>query len=208
MLYGAPVWIKAMEKYCNRTLYNRVQRLMNIKIVKAYRTTSNDALCVVTGNTQIEMKAEEAANIYRITKDKQNQLLDHETEPQDWTHPADTVRICDKNELTEHSIHIFTDGSKHEHGVGSGVAIYIMSKLTYQIKHKLHNRCSNNQAEQTAIIKALHALETIKLSNNTPPTVKIFADSKITLSALKTPQNRTHLIEEIRKKTTALEKEN
>jgi hypothetical protein len=31
------------------------------------------------------------------------------------------------------------------------------------------------------IIKALHALETIKLSNNTPPTVKIFTDSKITL---------------------------
>jgi ribonuclease HI len=59
--------------------------------------------------------------------------------------------------------------------------------------------CSNNQAERTAIIKALHALETIKLSNNTPPTFKIFTDSKLTLSALKTPQNRTHLIEEIRK---------
>jgi len=75
------------------------------------------------------------------------------------------------------------------------------------MKHKLHNRCSNNQAEQTVIINALHALETIKLSNNTPPTVKIFTDSKITLSALKNPKNRTHLIEEIRKKTTILEKE-
>jgi hypothetical protein len=146
------------------------------------------------------MKAEEAANIYRITKDKQNQLLDHETEPQDWTHPADTVRICDQNELTDHSFHIYTDGSKHKHGVGSGIAIYIKSELTYQIKHKLHIRCSNNQAEQTAIIKALHALETIKLSNKTPSTVKIFTDSKITLSAPKNPKNRTYLIEEIRKK--------
>jgi hypothetical protein len=43
------------------------------------------------------MKAEEAANLYRITKDKQNQLLDHETEPQDWTHLTDTVRIDDQN---------------------------------------------------------------------------------------------------------------
>jgi hypothetical protein len=51
MLYGAPVWIKAMKKNCNRTLYNRVQQLMNIKIAKAYRTTSNDALCAKTGNT-------------------------------------------------------------------------------------------------------------------------------------------------------------
>ena len=32
MLYGAPVWIQAMEKNCNRTPYSRVQRLMNIKI--------------------------------------------------------------------------------------------------------------------------------------------------------------------------------
>jgi len=85
--------------------------------------------------------------------------------------------------------------------------MYIKSELTYQIKYKLHNRCSNNEAEQTAKIKALHALETIKLSNNTPPTVKIFTDRKITLFTLKNPQNRTHLIEEIRKKTTVLEKE-
>jgi len=36
MLYGAPLWIQAMEKNCNRILYSRVQRLMNIKITKAY----------------------------------------------------------------------------------------------------------------------------------------------------------------------------
>jgi len=99
MLYGAPVWVRAMEKNCNRTLYSRVQRLMNIKIDKAYRTTSNDALCILTGNAPIELKTEEAANIYRITKDRQNQLLDHETDHQDWTHPADTVRITEQNDI-------------------------------------------------------------------------------------------------------------
>jgi hypothetical protein len=81
MLYGAPVWIQAMEKNYNRTLYSRVQRLTNVKISKSYRTTSNDELCIQTGNTPIEIKAEESANIYRITRDKQNQQLDHETEP-------------------------------------------------------------------------------------------------------------------------------
>jgi len=69
MLYGAPVWVRAMEKNCNRTLYSRVQRLMNIKIAKAYCTTSNDALCILTDNAPVEIKTEEAANIYRITKD-------------------------------------------------------------------------------------------------------------------------------------------
>jgi ribonuclease HI len=86
-----------------------------------------------------------------------------------------------------------------ERGVGSGIAIYIKNKLTHQIKHKQHNRCSNNQAEQTAILKALQALDTIKLSNDTPRTVKIFTDSKITLLSLKNVKNRKHVIEQIRR---------
>jgi ribonuclease HI len=176
---------------------------MNIKIAKAYCTTPNDALCILTGNAPVEINAEEAANLYRITKDKQNQQMDYETQPKDWTHPADTVRICEQNELTEHTIHKYTDRSKNEHRVGWAIAIFIKNKLTHQIKHKLYNRCSNNQAEQTALLKALLALESIKLSNNTPRRVKVFTDSKITLSFLKNAKNKKHLIEEIRKKTTA-----
>jgi len=90
MLYGAPIWIGAMGKKCNNILYSRAQRLMNIKIATAYRTTSNEALCILTGTTPIEIKAEEAVNLYRITRDRQNHQLDHEVEPKDWTHPADS----------------------------------------------------------------------------------------------------------------------
>jgi ribonuclease HI len=36
------------------------------------------------------------------------------------------------------------------------------------MKHKLHDKCSNNQAEQMAIVKALQAIETIKINSNTP----------------------------------------
>jgi len=138
----------------------------------------------------------------------ENQLLDHETEHQDWTHPADTVRITEQNETMEHTIHIYTEGSKTDQGVWSRIAIYINNKLTHQIKHKLNNRCSNNQAEQTAILKVLHALEAIKLDNNTPRTVKVFTDSKITTFSLKKAKKRKHLIEEIRRKKNYLEKEN
>jgi hypothetical protein len=163
LLYDAPVWIKAMEKNYNRTLYSRVQRFINIKISKSNRTTSNEALCILTGNAPIIIKAEEASNIYRTTRDKRNLQLDHETEQTDWTHPADTVKICDLNDPKDYTIHIYTDGSKNKSGVGSGIAIYTNDKLTYQIKHKLHDSCSNNQAEQTAILKALNTLGTIKL---------------------------------------------
>jgi hypothetical protein len=59
MTYGVPVWIKEQEKGCNRKIYNRVQRRINIKIANAYRTTSNEALCTLTGLTPIKIQAEE-----------------------------------------------------------------------------------------------------------------------------------------------------
>jgi len=89
MLYGAPVWIRAMEKNYNRTLYSRVL----LQDSQGLPYDLNDALCILTGNAPVELKAEEAAYLYRITKDKQNQQLDHETDPQDCTHPADSKNL-------------------------------------------------------------------------------------------------------------------
>ena len=37
---------------------------MNIKIAKAYRTTSGEALCVLNGITPIDIKAVENARLY------------------------------------------------------------------------------------------------------------------------------------------------
>ena len=46
---GAPIWVEAIRKNRNLTKYKRIQRLMNIKIAKAYRTISYDASCVIDG---------------------------------------------------------------------------------------------------------------------------------------------------------------
>jgi ribonuclease HI len=62
------------------------------------------------------------------------------------------------------------------------------------MKHKLHEKLSNNQAEQMAVVKALQAIETIKI-NNTSRTIKINTDSGITLKSLKNTKNRNNLIE-------------
>jgi hypothetical protein len=59
-------------------MYRGMQRLMNIKIAKAYRTTSNEALCISTGTTPTEIKAQETTKLYRITRDRQNHQLDRE----------------------------------------------------------------------------------------------------------------------------------
>ena len=51
-------------------------------------------------------------------------------------------------------IEVYTDGSKCENGVGSGIAIFIDKHPTFQLKCKLLERCSNIHAEQLAIAKA------------------------------------------------------
>jgi hypothetical protein len=82
LLYGAPVWIQALEKKCNKTVYNRIQRLINIKIAKAFRTTSNEALCTLTGLPHIVIKAEEAAKLH-IMRKSQVHGTDYEVQPKD-----------------------------------------------------------------------------------------------------------------------------
>ena len=93
MTYGVPVWIKVLEKECNRKIYNRLQRIINIKIAKAYRTTSNEALCTLTGLTPIVIKAEEEAKIFNIMKGSIQNEIDKDEKPKDWLHPAEFVRI-------------------------------------------------------------------------------------------------------------------
>ena len=51
-LYGAQVWTESMAKECNKTVYNRLQRLINVAIKKAFRRTSKEALCTLTGKQQ------------------------------------------------------------------------------------------------------------------------------------------------------------
>ena len=59
LTYGAPVWRDAMNYEHNRNKYIRVQSLINIRMAKAYRTTSSEAFCMTTGMTPIHIKLEE-----------------------------------------------------------------------------------------------------------------------------------------------------
>jgi hypothetical protein len=50
------VLIKAIEKGSYKSKLESVQRLINIKIAKAYRTVSNEAFCILTGLNPIALK--------------------------------------------------------------------------------------------------------------------------------------------------------
>jgi ribonuclease HI len=72
-----------------------------------------------------------------------------------WLHPAASFIILENGMKDDSPIKIYTDGSKTEQGVVAGAAIYTNAIHTMSLKYRLYNKCTTNQAEQLAILKAL-----------------------------------------------------
>jgi len=183
-----------MKKEYNKAKYTRVQRLISLRIAKAYRTILHAALCIITGIPPINIKVEEAVALYNITTGRivQRYEIDKEKNPNYWLQPAHTVKVNDNTDETtdgredsKRSIQVYTDGSKSQRGVGAGVAIYKDDKVTDTKKYRLDWRCSNNQAEQLAVFKALENIQNMDTSDKT---VQIYTDSLIALESLKKPE--------------------
>jgi len=102
-----------MNKACYKAKIIRIQRLINIRIAKAYCMVSNEALCVITGLMPVNIKIAETDKFYEITKRKGSQY-DREMEVKNWTHLAKFVNIIEGHEERTHSIHAYTDGSKND----------------------------------------------------------------------------------------------
>jgi ribonuclease HI len=92
--------------------------------------------------------------------------------------------------------------------VGSGVVVFTGKVLMEQLKFKVDNRCSNNLAEQLAIVKALEVTGSQQENQNEHRTAVIYTDSKITLDSIRSAKNHNHFIEEIRKQAVTLNKNN
>jgi len=151
--------------------------------------------------------------LYNNTKingrNNQKYQIDKEENPRNWLHPADIVSVNNtKDDGEEQLWHIFTDGSKSEQGVGSGLAVFTGRVLTEQLKFKLDNKRSNTQAEQLAIVKALEVIEMQQVNHDEHRTAVIHRDSKINLDSIRSAKHHNHIIEEIRKKEVTLYKKN
>ena len=197
LMYGAPVWDEAVVKQRNLRMLQRVQRLINIKIAKAYRTISFKASCVMAGVPPIGIVIEEKARLYKIKHNAERSEYECDTPLliKEWFHPARPPNIMEICDSTPYSTEIYTDGSKIGGKVGAGAAIYVDQVLKKQCKYKLQSCCSNNQAEQIAILKSLEELTS--LSDHNARTVAIYTDSKVTLASLRNNFIHSPLIEEI-----------
>jgi ribonuclease HI len=112
------------------------------------------------------------------------------------------VKITEGHENSSHYTYAYTDGSKSDSGVGSGIAIFSDNNLTATLKYRVNGCCSYNQVEQMAILRAL---EYIQYSKADEKTVLVYTDSQISLQLLQNQKKHTHNIEQIRAKVIEME---
>jgi ribonuclease HI len=182
--------------------------MINIKMAKAYRTISYEASCMMAGVTPIEIVIEEKARLYKIKHNIERTEYDCDTPLpiKQWAYLARRVNIIETSDSTPYSTVIYTGGSEIEGKVGAGAAIYVYQALRRQRKYKLHNSCSNNQAEQVAILTALDELASHSDHNGT--TVATYTDSRVTLASLRNNFIHSPLIINIRNKVRKLMDQN
>lgn len=178
-------------------------------MARAYRTVSYEALCILTKATPILIEIHKIASCYTFKTGHrfQGYEIDTALHYTKWPHPADIVEFNDKQEDMNYTVEVFTDGSKSNSEVGSGIAIFIDQELAHQMQFKLHGQCSNNQAEQIAILKALEKISTIDNLQDKQKSAIIHTDSLITLDSLRNPNNHKNIIETIRKQARKMKEQ-
>jgi len=73
--YGAQVWVHGLQWKSNASKLRRIQRLPNFNIAKAYRTTSHEALCELSGIAPVIVELENTEKLYHITCGKNQWLV-------------------------------------------------------------------------------------------------------------------------------------
>ena len=116
---------------------------------------------------------------------------------ENWNHPAIHIKTTERDEESLHPIQAYTDTSKCDFEVGAGRVIFLDNNLITTMQYRLNERCTNNQAEQMAILKALEYIQHMELDEKI---ALVHTDSRITLQLLQNKKKHTNLIEQIRTK--------
>jgi len=85
-----------------------------------------------------------------------------------WHHPAETINFLTESSEETSTVQIFTDGSMSVQGRGAGVAIFILGIHIKSLIYRLNKRCTKNQAEQLALVRAPE-YTVCKLKTRGPP---------------------------------------
>ena len=105
---------------------------------KACRTVSSEVFCIITGLTPVDTKIQEASQLYQLNESNREDdvILERNIGVKDWQHPAETITILKESNESTSPTQIYTDGSKTEHGVGAGIAIFRFGKHLKNLKNR------------------------------------------------------------------------
>jgi hypothetical protein len=90
-----------------------------------------------------------------------NKVYDVTLEVRYWRHPAELAALCEVEICSIDTTEVYTEGSKIG-DVGTAGIVFVNGKLVHHLKFKLYGYCSNNQAEQIAILKVIEKLEELR----------------------------------------------
>jgi len=122
-----------------------------------------------------------------------------------WPQPAEISLITAPTEIPHNVLNIFTDGSKIGGKVGAAAVIIKNDIMLHQSTFKLHERCSNNQAEQVPILRAIEQIQNLQLAKDVEKTAVVNRGSKVTLDTMQNRNKHYILIESTRKEMKRLE---
>jgi len=60
-----------LNKHCYKAKLIRIQRVINIRTAKAYRTVSNEELCVIAGIKPIHIKMKKQEDTTKLQKERE-----------------------------------------------------------------------------------------------------------------------------------------
>ena len=112
------MWVEAIRKNKNLTKYKRIQRLLNFKITKAYRTISYDTSCMIVGIGSIQITIEQKVQNYMATEIN-NSEYDEPLEARYLRHPAEIAIVHEVENGTMCTAEVYTDGGKIGDNVGT-----------------------------------------------------------------------------------------
>ncbi|GBN38145.1 hypothetical protein AVEN_15033-1 [Araneus ventricosus] len=171
-LYGAwghRLYLKTVERFLNG-----IQRRPLIKITRAFRTTSTDALQVIAGIMPLALKAKEVYSKFLVLTIKINTRVedreflcdDFESKKDIYNrHPAEWISIPFGTEDPDgEEIEIFTDGSGINGQVGATMVVYYHGTEIHSEICRLQDSATVFQAETKGIHMALEFIKESKLA--------------------------------------------
>ncbi|CAH2207649.1 jg24927, partial [Pararge aegeria aegeria] len=209
VLYASSAWYPAAELQMIKSLLDTIQRGYAQKICKAYRTVSLTSALVLSGLLPLDIRIQEAANLYLAKKNITRDYLPPGGELEQWLHylerphpsklkPTEFELLEKLDTETMDSRHItgpqiFTDGSKIGGKVGAALSWWENGKETANATFQLDPACTVFQAELYALYRAAQ-----QAHQSGHPVTNIMSDSKSSLELLENPKLTHPLVKAVR----------